>query len=50
MEDVAHRTVVQNHDLAEIRLHLGEILDVCAVAEGAMLTVVTTSKVLALDF
>lgn len=50
MEDVAHRTVVQDHDFAKIRLHLSEVFDVCAVAESAVLTVVSAGKVLALDF
>lgn len=50
VENVAHGTVVQNHDFTQIWLHLSEILDVCSVAEGAVLAVVTTCKVLALDF
>lgn len=49
MEDVAHRAVIKNHDFAEVRLDLGQILDVRPIAERAMLTVVPCSKVLALD-
>jgi hypothetical protein len=50
MKNVAHRTVVQDHDFAEIWLYLRKILDICAVAESAVLSVVSTSKVLALNF
>lgn len=49
VKDVAHGTVVQDHDFAKIRLDLGEILDVCAIAESAVLAVVAAGKVLALD-
>lgn len=49
VKDVAHRTVVQDHDLAEVRLDLSKILDVCAIAESAVLAVVAASKVFALD-
>jgi hypothetical protein len=48
VEDVAQRAVVQNHDLAEIRLDLGEIFDVSPVAESAVLPIVSPHKVLAL--
>ena len=49
VEDVAHGTVIQDHDFAEVRLYLREILDICAVAKRAVLAVVAASKVLALD-
>lgn len=48
MENITHRTVVQNHDFAQIGLDLAQILDVGAVAEGAVLTVVSAAEVLAL--
>ncbi len=50
MEDIAHRTIVQNHDFAKVRLHLRKVLDVGTIAESAVLSVVSPSKVLALDF
>lgn len=49
VKNVAHRTVVQDHYFAEVRLYLRKILDVCAVAKSAMLAVVSASKVLAFD-
>lgn len=49
VEDVAHRAVIKNHDFAEVRLDLGQILDVRPIAERAMLTIVPCSEVLALD-
>jgi hypothetical protein len=49
VKDVAHGTVVQDHDFAEVRLNLSKVLDVCAIAESAVLAVVAASKVLALD-
>lgn len=49
VKDVAHGTVVQYHDFAKVRLDLSEILDICAIAESAMLAVVAASKVFALD-
>lgn len=49
MENVAHGTVVQDHDFAEVRLYLSEVLDVCPVAESAVLAVVAAGKVLALN-
>jgi len=45
VEYIAHRAVVQDHDLAEIGLHLGQILDVGPVAEGAVLAVVAAAEV-----
>lgn len=49
VKNVAHGTVVQDHDFAEVRLDLSKILDVCAIAESAVLAIVAASKVLALD-
>ena len=48
MEDITHRAVIQYHDFAEVRFHLAQVLDVCAVTERAMLTVLSSAKVLAL--
>ena len=47
VQNVAHGAVVQDHDLAQVWLYLAEILDVCAVPKGAMLTVVPRAEVLA---
>jgi hypothetical protein len=48
MEDVAQGAIVQNHDLAQIRLNLSKVLDVSPVANSAVLAVVSPSEVLAL--
>lgn len=50
MEDVAHGTVINNHDPAEIGLYLGQIFDVSPVTERAVLSIVPSCKVLALGF
>lgn len=50
MEDITHRRVINDHDLTKVRLHLSEILDVCALAIGAVLAVVAADEVFALDF
>lgn len=39
MKNVAHGAIVQNSDPAQIRLNATQILDVCAVPEGAVLSV-----------
>ena len=49
VENVAHWGIVDNHHLAQIRLDLTEILDVCAVPLRAMLSIVAGGKVLALQ-
>jgi len=48
VKDVAHGAVINNHDPAEIRLNLGQILDVSPIAKRAVLPVVPSCKVLAL--
>jgi hypothetical protein len=48
VENIAQRAVVKNHDLAEIGLNLGKILDVSPVANSAVLSIVSACKVLAL--
>ena len=48
MEAVAQGAVIKNHDLAEIGLDLGEVLDVSPIANSAVLPVVSSREVLAL--
>ena len=40
VEDVTHRTVVQNEDFAQVGLNLSQVFDVDSVPEGTMLSVV----------
>lgn len=49
MENVAQRAVIKNHDFAEIRLDLSKILNVSPIAKGAVLAVVSSHEILALD-
>jgi len=48
VEDVAHRAVINDHDSAQIRLHLGQVLDIGPIAECAMLPIIPSREVLAL--
>ena len=48
MKNVAYGAVIKNHNLAQIRLHLGKILDISPVAERAVLSVISSRKVFAL--
>ena len=48
VKDVRYWTIVQNDDLAQIRLDAAQVLDVRAVAKGAVLPVEATSEVLLL--
>lgn len=50
MKGVTDRTIVENHDFAEVRLYLTDIFDVCSVTERAMLTVIPRREILALQF
>lgn len=50
MKDGAYRTVVQDHDLAQIRLHLTEIFYVGTIAESAVLTIISRAEILAFTF
>jgi hypothetical protein len=50
MENVAHGAVIEDHDFAQVGLNLSEIFDVGPVAKRAVLSIVSSSKVLALDF
>lgn len=47
MEDITHRTVVQDHDLAEVWLDVTQVFDIGTIAECAMLSIVSPAKVLA---
>ena len=47
MEHVAQRTIVQNHDLAQVWFYRAQILDERPVPERAVLPVVPRRKVLA---
>jgi hypothetical protein len=42
MENIAHRTIVQDSHPAQIRLNTTKIFDVCSVPKGAMLSIVST--------
>jgi hypothetical protein len=46
---VTNGAVIKNHDPAQIRLDLGEILDVDPIAKCAVLSIVSSSEVLALN-
>lgn len=50
MEYVADGTVIKYHDFAQIWLHLCKVLDIAPVTESTVLSVVSSSKVLALGF
>ena len=48
VEDIAHGAVINDHDPAEVRLHLSHVLDISPVAERAVLPIVPSCKILAL--
>lgn len=50
MEYIAHRTVVENHDFAQIGFDLCQVLDVCAIAKSAMLTIVSAAEIFTFAF
>ena len=50
MKYVTQGAVIKNHDFAQVGLNLGEVLDVSPIAEGAVLPIVSSHKVLALHF
>jgi hypothetical protein len=50
VENIAHGTVVEDHDFTQVRFDLCQILDVCAIPEGAVLAVVSAAKVFAFAF
>lgn len=49
VEHITQGAVIKNHDFAKIWLHLSEILDVSPVAKRAVLSVVSSGEVLALN-
>jgi hypothetical protein len=49
MENIAHGTIVQNHDFAEIRFDAGQVLDVRALPERAVLAVIPAHEVFPLQ-
>jgi hypothetical protein len=50
MKNIAHRAVVENHDLTQVGFYLSQILYVCTIAECAMLTIVSAAEVFAFTF
>ena len=44
MKDVAHRAIIHNHNLAQIRFDRANILDIRAIPIRAMLAVVSTAE------
>jgi hypothetical protein len=50
MENIAHGTVVEDHDFTQVGFDLCQILDVCAIAKCAVLAVVSAAKVFAFAF
>lgn len=50
MKDVAHRAIVQDHDLAQIRLDLAKVFDIRAIAECAVLAIVASAEIGAFTF
>jgi hypothetical protein len=47
VKKVTHRAIVQDHHFAQVRLHRTEVLDIRAIAERAMLAVISCVEVLA---
>lgn len=45
VKQIAQGTVIQDHDLAQVRLDRAEVLDEGSLAEGAVLPVVSRRKV-----
>jgi hypothetical protein len=50
VENIAHRTVVKDHDFTQVGFDLCQILDVCAIAKCAVLAVVSAAEVFAFAF
>ena len=50
MKYVTHRRIVQDHNLAQVRLYLSKIFDVCTIPVCAMLPVVPSGEVFTLSF
>ena len=49
MKNITQRTIIQNDNLAQIRLHGAQVLDICTAPVRAVLAVVACGKVLALE-
>lgn len=47
MKNIAHRAVIKNHDLTQIRFYLRQILYVRAIAECAVLAIVSAAEIFA---
>lgn len=50
VKDITHWAVVENHDFTQIGLYLAKVLDVGAIAEGAMLAVISAAEVFTFAF
>lgn len=50
VEDIAHGTVINDHDLAQVGFNLGQVLDISPIAKRAVLPIVSSREVLALHF
>ena len=50
MKNIAHGAVVEDHDFTQVRFDLSQVLDVCAIAECAVLAVVSAAKVFSFAF
>jgi hypothetical protein len=50
VENIAHGTVVEDHDFTQVGFDLCQILDVCAIAKCAVLAVVSAAEVFAFAF
>lgn len=48
MEHIAQGAIIEDHNLAQVRLHLSQIFDVSPIADSAVLPVVSPGEVLAL--
>lgn len=50
VKDIARRTIIHNHDLAEIGFHTSYIFNIVAAAESAVLTIVASAEVFSILF
>lgn len=50
MKNVAHGAIVYDHNLTQVWLDLSQVFNVCPIPEGAMLSIIPSSKVFALYF
>lgn len=47
MKNIAHRTIIQDHHLAQVRLYGTEVLDIGAIPKCTVLPIISTMEVLA---